>query len=144
MTQKTNPEAGGLGAAEQCALGCTESPATSPKDQAKNYARRRPDGDVAASIELLAEMFPRCFAVHEARRRPLKIGIHLDVMADIGGLVTSAELSTALGCYVGNRVYQKRIRAGAARIGLDGEPAGEVTETEAAFAKLQRAAEVVS
>src|SRR5262249_34916946 len=35
----------------------------------------------AAAIALLAERWPKCFAVYEQRRRPLKIGIDADIMA---------------------------------------------------------------
>ncbi len=34
-----------------------------------------------AGIELLAKAFPHCFAVYQGKRRPLKIGIHLDIVA---------------------------------------------------------------
>jgi sRNA-binding protein len=84
-----------------------------------------------AVIELLAETFPRCFVVHEARRRPLKIGIHQDILAALDGAVTARELSLALSIYCGNKVYKRRLRPGAVRIGLDGEPAGIVTADQA-------------
>jgi hypothetical protein len=40
----------------------------------------RPD-ETRAAIALLAETFPKCFAVFEQRRRPLKVGIHNDILA---------------------------------------------------------------
>jgi ProP effector len=80
----------------------------------------------AAVIELLAETFPRCFVVHEARRRPLKIGIHQDILSRLHGAVTAAELSLALSIYCGNKVYKHRLRPGAVRVDLNGEQAGVV------------------
>jgi sRNA-binding protein len=86
---------------------------------------------VAAVLELLVETWPKCFAIYEKRRRPLKIGIHLDILAALDGAVTPAELSRALRMYTANAVYRSRLRAGAVRIGLDGMPAGEVTAAQA-------------
>src|SRR5262245_55547696 len=54
---------------------------------------------VTAAIALLAETFPKCFSVYERRRRPLRIGIHRDIKAALGGAITPAELHKALGMY---------------------------------------------
>jgi sRNA-binding protein len=86
-----------------------------------------PDPAIGATLELLAEQFPKCFSVFEGRRRPLKIGIHHDVLAALDGAVTPQELGRALRVYVVNRVYLSRLVAGAVRIDLAGEPAGIVT-----------------
>jgi hypothetical protein len=51
---------------------------------------------VAAAIALLAELYPKCFSIYERRRRPLKIGIHNDVLAAVDGVITPAELHGAL------------------------------------------------
>jgi hypothetical protein len=40
--------------------------------------------------------FLRYFAVWEARRRPLKVGIHKDIEARIGRVMTPAELANTL------------------------------------------------
>ena len=108
-----------------------KSPAESPA------AKRLPNPTVAAVIALLAERWPATFSIREARRKPLKVGIHLDVMAAIDGAITRAELSRALGCYVANTVYLARLRVGAKRLGLDGAAAGEVTEAEENHSKMQ-------
>ena len=34
-----------------------------------------------AIIELLAERWPAAFSVFERRRRPLKVGVHVDILA---------------------------------------------------------------
>jgi ProP effector len=44
-------------------------------------------------------------------------------------------LNVALRFYTGNRVYLRRIAAGVTRVGLNGEPAGVITEKEAAYAR---------
>jgi ProQ/FINO family len=60
-----------------------------------------PSRDLAvdAAIALLAETWPACFSVYERRRRPLKPGIHRDILAALDGATTSQELRRALGLY---------------------------------------------
>lgn len=87
--------------------------------------------EVGAALDLLCETFPKAFAHYQMRRRPLKIGIHLDILAALGGAVTEAELSVALRCYTVNKVYCSRLRAGATRFDLAGEPAGVVSPEHA-------------
>jgi ProP effector len=84
-------------------------------------------------ITILAEWFPQAFVVYEARRRPLKVGIHHDILARTGGAIEPRELSRALSLYTANTSYlQRSTRPGAIRIDLDGQPAGEVTREQAA------------
>jgi sRNA-binding protein len=90
---------------------------------------------VTAAIALLAETFPKCFSVYEGRRRPLKIGIHKDILAAVNGALTPLELGKALGAYCSNKVYLGHTRKGAWRLDLDGKPAGIVTADEEAHAK---------
>src|SRR5262245_4040373 len=90
---------------------------------------------VAAAIMLLAELYPRCFSVYQGRRRPLKIGIHKDILTELDGALTPLELSKALGFYCSNPAYLGRTRKGAERLDLNGEPAGVVTDDEEARAK---------
>ncbi len=83
---------------------------------------------------LLVEMFPACIQPQGAPKLPLKIGIDKDIRAaapQIGGKA----LWIALQDYTGGKTYQRALVAGAARIGLDGQPAGVVTEQEAAHAR---------
>jgi ProP effector len=102
------------------------TPTTPPRDQA-----------VEAVLELLAERWPACFSVYERRRRPLKIGIHHDILTMRDGVITPRELTAALRRYVHNRHYLWRMVVGASRIDLDGNPAGAVTTEEAAGAAAQ-------
>ena len=94
----------------------------------------------AAVLELLCAQFPRCFFRDEARRQPLKVGIHNDVLLALGDAVTPSELARALQIYVNNRIYQSRLRLSATRIDLNGEPAGTVRAAEAAFARAKERA----
>jgi sRNA-binding protein len=88
----------------------------------------------AAALALLAEKWPACFQIFEQRRRPLKVGIHLDIMAALGDAVTSAEVKSALRLYTGNVGYLLACREGVERVALNGEPAGTVAAAEAAYA----------
>jgi ProP effector len=100
---------------------------------------------VTAILELLVARWPRAFSIYEARRRPLKIGVHLDILAALDGAVTPDDLERASRVYTANKVYRARCVAGAVRIGLDGEPAGVVTETEAKWsAATARAAKTAT
>jgi ProP effector len=97
--------------------------------------RQRREQAIAATITLLAETFPKCFAIYEGRRRPLKIGIHLDIQAALNGAITPAELNRVLGLYCSNPAYLSYLRKGAVRLDLNGEPAGIVADDEAAHAQ---------
>jgi ProP effector len=99
-----------------------------------------PDAEVRAVIELLTEMFPKAFFIYERRRRPLKLGIHLDVLAAMNGAITPVELNHALRCYTSNVGYLRACWLEAFRIDLEGEPAGEVSPQHAARAAARLAA----
>ena len=85
-------------------------------------------------IELLCQRFPSCFAQFERRRRPLKVGIIDDLLGALGAQVERKQLSAALRLYVGNLHYRAAQTAGAMRIDLNGNPAGTVSEADAASA----------
>jgi len=85
---------------------------------------------VESTIDLLCERFAKAFARFEQRRQPLKIGIHRDVLAALE--VPEKGLARALRIYVSNRVYRDRLRVGATRIDLNGNPAGVVTPDQVA------------
>jgi ProP effector len=94
---------------------------------------------VAATLALLAQKWPACFSIYERNRKPLKVRIRDDILAELGDMISPAELALALGCYVANRVYRSRLVAGAVRIDLNGEPAGTVSEKDAThFARITR------
>ncbi len=88
--------------------------------------RRVKANKATVTIAQLAAAFPKCFAVYERRRRPLKIGIRQDILARLPAMDTG-ELSDALRRYCRNLTYLRILQAGAGRIDLDGKPAGSVT-----------------
>ena len=94
--------------------GCTRRTAVSESMQ-QGATRRRHRDEAVAMITLLEERFPACFAVLERRRRPLKIGIHQDIIAAVG--VAPAELGRALQRYTRSDGYlrQAQTRRGADR-----------------------------
>ena len=92
-----------------------------------------------AAITLLSELYPKTFFVHQARRRPIKVNIHIDIIATVNGAIRPHELVLALRAYTSNSVYLSHMRTGVTRIGLNGEPAGIVT-AEAAKAAAEKLA----
>jgi sRNA-binding protein len=78
--------------------------------------------------------FPGIFA-QEAwqEHKPLKIGIHLDIIA--AGVVSGTEARLALRAYVNRRQYQAALAAGGTRYDLDGRPSGEVGTVAQEFAR---------
>ena len=88
-------------------------------------------------ISLVAERFSAAFVADKsATHRPLKVGIHADLVAT--GLVTPREVRNALVVYTGRRMYQAALAAGP-RFDLDGNAAGEVTADQ-----VEHAAAVVA
>ena len=88
-----------------------------------------------AAIRTLAERWPKCFAVDEKRRRPLKVGIVEEARA----LLPDVDVSAALALYTRSTSYMKALVARAVRIGLDGEPTGTVSAVHEAFARRELA-----
>jgi sRNA-binding protein len=87
-----------------------------------------------SNITALAGLFPQAFTVEKWRpHRPLKIGIHTDLIA--AGVLTSREVRHALHAYAARRMYLAAVAAGGFRFDLQGNLAGEVTPSEAAWAR---------
>jgi ProP effector len=86
---------------------------------------------------------PRCWPsafrdVLRSTRRAggrLKIGIHADITAPLGGAITWRELHNALCSYILIRGNLLSLRAGAERIDLDGNVAGVAIADEADHAR---------
>lgn len=88
--------------------------------------------DLATTIGILAELFPALFVTDPRQpHRPLKVGIHLDLIAS--GVLLPPECK-AIGWYCRRTAYQRGLAAGGLRYDLDGNPAGEVKPEEAAGA----------
>jgi ProP effector len=109
--------------------------------------RQRRVIEAEALIALLATTYPKSFARFEGRRRPLKVGIHLDLARDflsraLEGTVSQAfwssrALGEALRHYTHNPVYLQKLISGAVRVDLDGQPCGTVTAEAAVAAQAQ-------
>ena len=90
--------------------------------------------DKQAALVHLAEWFPQTFVLEKyLPHRPLKIGICPDILARCP-VLTRRELGTVLGVYASRVMYLQSLVAGAIRIDLDGNPAGEVSAADAAHA----------
>jgi ProP effector len=87
-------------------------------------------------VTTLAERWPRCFAVAECRRLQLKLRITTDI---VNAGLDLDDVHLALRWYTHSTGYKKMLVAGAVRIGLDGEPAGIVSDEHAAHAAKQLA-----
>jgi ProP effector len=82
-------------------------------------------------LATLRELFPAAFS---EQPKPLKLGVHRDVIERLGP-VSHRELRGAFAFYTGSLQYQRALKPGATRIDLDGNAAGVVTEDEAAHAQ---------
>lgn len=90
--------------------------------------------DPLQTISLLADVWPQVFAIYERRRVPLKVGIFADLLAaGFDGLEDDLEI--ALRRYNNSLGYQQKLKTGAVRIDLNGEPAGTVTADQAQWAE---------
>ncbi|WP_241613873.1 ProQ/FINO family protein [Rosenbergiella epipactidis] len=72
--------------------------------------------------------------------KPLKVGILEDMVEDAKARNLPFDLEiikAALKLYVHRYLYQKAVRKSSERIGLNGQPAGEVTDEQKAYAKTQ-------
>jgi ProP effector len=84
-------------------------------------------------IRKLAALFPKCFFEHSSDRLPLKVGIGHELEA-LELQIDPQELSYVLGWYTGSTGYLRAMKVGAARVGLNGTPAGVVSEADARHA----------
>ena len=89
-------------------------------------------------ITQLAELYPSCF---RQPRQPLKIGIHNDIIARHPELRLSL-IASALKTYTRSLGYLETLKAGSARVDLEGNPVGTVTaaDEEDAKRKIAKAA----
>ena len=72
------------------------------------------------------EKYPDCFS--RENPKPLKIGIHKDIVAEMGDASLEGEISQALKKYVSKDVYLEARKAGGSRYDLEGKESGEVSE----------------
>jgi sRNA-binding protein len=91
--------------------------------------------------ELLAKLTEQWPAAFAGRPRPLKVGIHHDILAAWPGTDPNL-LGSALRRHTNRSEYvDGALTAGAPRIDLTGEPCGEVTEAQVEGLKANRIAE---
>lgn len=87
---------------------------------------------------LLEGFWPEAFLFNNPR--PLKMGVFDDLVLDASqrGLPFDAEMiKQALKIYTCRYVYQKALSKRSKRIGLDGQPDGEVSAEQKEYARLQ-------
>ena len=94
---------------------------------------------IGAVIRLLCDRFPHAFTGRDQPRRPLKVGIHAELVPALDGEVGQRALRSALRAYTSKPSYLRALMAGAARVSLDGSPAGTVTSDEETAAKARLA-----
>ena len=95
--------------------------------------------DIDAALACLTEAFPQTFVLERNRpHRSLKVGIAADIPARCPA-VERRVLSAALRVYARRVMYLRGLVAGAARVDLDGNPAGEVTAQDAEYAAAKLA-----
>ena len=100
--------------------------------------------DIDAALARLAEAFPQTFVLEKYRPHwPLKVGIAADIPARCPA-VERRVLSVALSAYARRVMYLKGLVAGATRVDLDGNPAGEVTARDAEYAAAKLAETLAS
>jgi sRNA-binding protein len=86
------------------------------------------------TIPLLAELYPQCFTAEKWQpHRPLKIGVHLDLIAR--GVLLPDECRALFLRYCFRLMYQRAVAAGGARFDLDGNSVGEVAADEIEHAR---------
>ena len=79
------------------------------------------------------EKFPLAFAAKGAPKTPLAIGIADDLALALPE-ITAKHLRLALADYCNGPTYLRHCTEGAARIGLDGQPRGMVSASDARYA----------
>jgi ProP effector len=98
-------------------------------------SKAKRNAEIGAAIARLADLFPKAFAVNAILRKPLKVGIANDLTSKVDGMITPLDVHRALAAYCGSVGYLRHMKAGAARLDLDGNAAGTVTAEEAEQAR---------
>jgi hypothetical protein len=97
--------------------------------------------DLNPILDRLCVAFPACFS--RSAPKPLKIGLGEELLALAGVHPALADLSRtqirrALKVYTGSPAYRKALAKGGPRYDLAGQPTGEVTPDQRAFARMPR------
>lgn len=108
----------------------------STRKTGRRPAPETPVDPVVITISRLQKQFPQAFPKKPAPKLPLKLGIHKDLYAQAEALkLTNAEIKEAVKTWCQGSRYWACMTEGAARLDLNGEPAGEVTAADAQHAK---------
>ena len=95
--------------------------------------------DIDDALARLADEFPRTFVQEKYQPHwPLKVGIAADLV-ERGPELDHHKLTVALTVYTRRVMYLRSLVAGAARVDLEGNPAGEVTVQDAEHAAARLA-----
>jgi ProP effector len=93
--------------------------------------------DIDAALARLTEAFPQTFVLEKYRPHwPLKVGIASAIPVRCPALEWRV-LKVALAAYTGRVMYLRGLVAGAVRIDLDGNPAGEVSARDTDYATVK-------
>lgn len=92
-----------------------------------------------ATRALLVERFPAAFMPPHTDKRPLAVGIYKAIRAACPD-IPCRDLNFAMRDYTGGPKYLRALIVGADRIGLDGAPVAQVSETQATHAAARLAA----
>lgn len=94
--------------------------------------KESPADPIVLAIRSLQKHFPLAFPKKPASKVPLKIGIHQDLLEQIDQLgVDQVVLRTAIKTWCSGMRYWDCLLEDAIRVGLNGEPAGQVSKIEA-------------
>jgi sRNA-binding protein len=81
-------------------------------------------------IDLLGQLYPRCFFTNPKQRKPLKKNIANDIDKLSNPALAEYDIYAAVDWYTGHIGYDYGLTPGAERIDLNGQFVGKVTETE--------------
>jgi ProP effector len=124
------------GHVEQSPVTGTPAPATARPGPRAGNARRATPAKVMATRAELASRFPKCFKPAGAPKLPLMIGIDR-AMFEAAPDLDRHDVANAIADYCTGRSYHAAMVAGAARVDLNGESAGVVTDSAAGHAKAR-------
>ena len=94
--------------------------------------------EISVILEDLCARWPKAFAMYQRGRRPLQIGVHMDILAQLA--IEPKLLSAPLRCYCAATAICLPRSPGAARIDLDGEPVDTVRAEDVERARARLAA----
>ena len=114
--------------------------AKGPRGETKGHhaPKAEPVDPVVRVIGKLQKRFPAAFPKNPAPKVPLKIGVLTDLLSHAEELaLNEAQIREAVSTWCRGSRYWACLVDGAARVDLEGAPAGSVTARDAAFARRQ-------